>query len=58
MIKKSPEDTIFDRAIEAEVMDKAQKAVADFEDQIKELEKTYLPYQQMVPQRGGEPLNP
>ncbi|MDK2892103.1 mechanosensitive ion channel domain-containing protein [Methanohalophilus sp.] len=39
MIKKSPEDVIFDLANEAEVIEKAQDAISDFEDQIKELEK-------------------
>ncbi|MBP2030246.1 hypothetical protein J2755_001180 [Methanohalophilus levihalophilus] len=39
MIKKSPEDVIFDLATEAEVIDKAQKLVLDFGDQIKDLEE-------------------
>jgi small-conductance mechanosensitive channel len=39
LIKKNPEDIIFDRAIEAEVMERAQNALDYFEDHIKELDK-------------------
>lgn len=39
MIRKSPEDVIFDLANEAEIIEKAQEILSDFGDRIQDLEK-------------------